>query len=256
MSNARWNAVCLLLLAQASCQTAADPRVSVEVFAASSLVDAFGDLEAAFEAANPDVDIRLTFAGSQLLRLQISQGATVDVFASADQTHMDALGDAGLVEPSAVFARNELVLIVPLQNAAGLRTLADLPRARRIVLGDAQVPAGRYADDLIARAGARLGPGFSDGVSERVVSRELNVRLVRSKVELGEADAAIVYRTDVTDRVATITIPDDLGPIAEYPIARTAAAPSPQEAGRFTEFVRSPAGQAVLAEHGFLSAEP
>jgi molybdate transport system substrate-binding protein len=169
---------------------AAAADTTLQVFAASSLTEVFEDLARGFEAAQPTIAVQLTLGGSQALRLQIEQGADVDVFASADERHMVALIEIGDVEESLVFARNDLVVIVPLDDPAGIETFADLPRAMRIVIGAESVPVGAYTRTVLAHAGERFGEAFSTTVWDHVVSEESNVRLVRAKVELGEADAA------------------------------------------------------------------
>ncbi len=182
MSGAR-RALALAGLLLAAC---AEPEENLTVLAASSLTEALGTIEGDLERASPALSLSTTFAGSQVLRLQIEQGAPADVFLSADEAHVDALLRAGLVVEPVLFAHNELVVIVPPSNPAGIESLEDLPRARRLVIGDASVPVGRYTRAMLARA------GLADAVLPNVVSEESNVRLVRAKVELGEADAAVV----------------------------------------------------------------
>jgi molybdate transport system substrate-binding protein len=227
---------------------------TLSVYAASSLTEAFGELEAVFEAAHPDIDVSVTYAGSQILRLQIEQGAAADVFASANPEHMQALVDSGLVGESSVFVHNELVVIVPLDNPAGIESLEDLPEASRIVLGTSNVPVGRYARDVLRLAAPSLGEGFEAMVLSRVVSEESNVRLARAKVELGEADAAIVYRTDAgsSDRVGIVEIPSEFNVIADYPIGVLRRTTVPTAAEAWVALLVSPQGRAVLARHGFI----
>ncbi|MGE0159519.1 MAG: molybdate ABC transporter substrate-binding protein [Gemmatimonadales bacterium] len=226
----------------------------LNVYAASSLTDAFGELETVFERAHPGVDVAITFAGSQVLRLQIEQGAPADVFASANVEHMDALLDADLVEESRVFAHNDLVVIVPPDNPAGITELGDLGHAQRLVLGTANVPVGQYAREILRRAAPTYEEGFEAIVMSRVVSEESNVRLARAKVELGEADASIVYRTDAgsSDRVRIVEIPRALNVIADYPIAVVRGTRAREAADAFVALVGSPEGRAVLERHGFL----
>ncbi len=228
----------------------------VTVMAASSLTDAFLELRDGFRAANPGKHVRPTFSGSQILRLQIEGGATADVFASADERHMQALGRAGLVTEGRAFARTGLVVIVPADNPARIRRFADLPKATRLVIGSAHVPVGRYTRELLERAD-RADPGFLERVRARVISEENNVRLVRAKVELGEADAAVVYRTDAvgSKKLRVIPVPEALDARAEYFIGALAAAPAPDLARRFTEYVLSREGQGILSRHGF-SVDP
>jgi len=226
------------------------------VYAASSLTEAFGELETVFEASHPGTDVAVTFAGSQVLRIQIEEGAPADVFASANPEHMEALVREGLVADARVFARNELVVIVPTDDPAGIESFADLPRATRVVLGTADVPVGRYAREALAAADGRVRPGFAAEVLGHVVSEESNVRLARSKVELGEADAAIVYRTDAarSDRVRTITIPAEVNVRAEYLVGAVSGAAGAELARAWIDLVLSPEGQAVLARYGFMPA--
>jgi molybdate transport system substrate-binding protein len=219
------------------------------VFAASSLREAFQQLGNSFEQGQPGAHVALNLAGSQDLRVQIENGAAADVFASADLRQMQAL--AKLAVAPKIFARNLPVLVVPAGNPAGLRSFADLPKARRIVLGAAEVPIGAYTERILEAA----GPEFRRRVEKRVVSRELNVRQVLAMVSLGEADAAVVYRTDAqaaAGKVQMLEIPG--APVAEYPIAPLAGAPHPDLARRFVELVLSPAGQRVLESFGFLRA--
>lgn len=236
-------------------------RVTLDVYAASSLTEAFGELERIFEKAHPDVDVAPTFAGSEVLRLQIEQGAPADVFASANAAHMNALIDAGLVPEAWTFTHNELVVIVPLDNPAGIETFADLPHAERIVIGTENVPVGRYAREALERAAETLGVGFPARVMTHVVSEETNVRLTRAKVELGEADAAVVYRTDAvaSDRVGIIDVPAEANVRADYLIGAVAGRGSPEalddrsRAEEWIALVRSAEGKAVLARHGFVA---
>ncbi len=224
------------------------------VFAASSLRDAFQDLGRSFEQQHPGTSISFNFAGSQELRTQVEHGARADVFASADPRTLRALAGAGLALEAQVFARNEPVIVVPAGNPAGIHSLADLPRARRLVVGAPEVPIGEYTVRILEAASRRYGPAFGAAVEARVASRELNVRQVLAKVALGEADAAIVYRTDaLASRGAAevISIPPQLNVVAEYPIAVLRGAPRPGLARAFVELVLSSAGQAVLARHGF-----
>jgi molybdate transport system substrate-binding protein len=224
------------------------------VFAASSLTDVFNDLERSFEAANAGVDVVLSLGGSQLLKLQISEGAPGDVFASADGAHMRALVSAGLARPSQTFAHNELVIVVPSDNPARIAELEELPRAQRLVIGAASVPVGSYTRELFARASSAYGASFEEAVLSRVVSEESNVRLVRAKVELGEADAAVVYRTDAaaSTNVKQVLLPPELNVRASYPIAVLTRAAQPELARRWVSHVLSPAGKAALETRGFL----
>jgi molybdate transport system substrate-binding protein len=226
----------------------------VIVFAASSLRESFAELGRQFEAAHPGVKVLFNLAGSQELRTQIENGAPADVFASADQRHMQALVAGKLAAAPRLFARNEPVLVVPKGNPAGIGGLQDLPRAKRIVVGVPEVPIGAYTLRILDAASKQYGSDFRARVEAQVVSRELNVRQVLAKVGLGEADAAIVYRTDATtakQTVEAISIPKGLNVVAGYPIAVLARARRPDLARELVELVVSPAGSEILARFGF-----
>ncbi len=234
--------------------SSAEDGSEVTVFAAASLTDAFTEIATAFEAAHPGVEVKLNFAGSQSLRTQISHGAQAHVFASANEQHMAALRDSGLVSEPAVFATNEMVIAVPASNPAGIESFADLPKARRIVLAGDSVPAGAYAAQVLANAASAYGVEFPARVSERVVSREMHVRQTLQKVVLGEADAAMVYATDAAaagDAVRIVEIPDELNVRASYPIAALGSAAVGEA---FVAFVQSEEGARVLRKHGFRPA--
>ncbi|MCA9651810.1 MAG: molybdate ABC transporter substrate-binding protein [Myxococcales bacterium] len=238
-------------LALGACGRSSSGAGTLTVLAAASLTDAFTELASDFQAAQ-GVAVVLSTAGSQALRVQIEQGAPADLFASANARHMEALVEAGWVRDAEVFATGELVLVVPRGNPAGLRTLEDLPRAERVVLGTPEVPIGSYARTVLDRAEALYGPGFRSRVEARVVSLEPNVRLVLTKVELGEADAALVYRSDATSAraVEVVSLPE-LGVRPEYHVGVLTAAAAPGLAERFVALLRGEAGQAVLRRHGF-----
>ena len=247
-------ALCMAI-ALAGCRSTGSERQPLRVFAASSLTDAFREMAGAFEGAHADTEVILVFAGSQVLRLQIEQGAPADVFASANPQHREALVRGGRVRGQRVLARNELVVIVPPANPAGIESFADLVRAERIVIGTPNVPVGAYAREALRRAGAEAGgAAFAEVVLGRVVSEESSVRLVRAKVELGEADAAIVYRTDaVPGRVRTVQLPPRANVRARYLIGMVEGAENAAAAERWAEFAASPAGRSILARHGFLA---
>jgi molybdate transport system substrate-binding protein len=218
----------------------------VIVFAAASLTDAFTELGDAFTAANPDVEVTFNFAGSSELVAQISDGAPADVLASADLATMAVLADAELVDGDPqVFATNVAEIMVERGNPEGIDDVEDLAADDLIVVQCApEVPCGSYAEQVLANAGVSVTPA----------SYEDNVRGVVTKVTLGEADAGIVYRTDVLaagDDADGVSIPDDVNVVAEYPIALVGSAADRSGAQSFVDFVLSADGRAVLAEFGF-----
>jgi molybdate transport system substrate-binding protein len=216
----------------------------LKVFAAASLTAAFTELGERFTAASGGTEVTFNFAGSQALATQIQQGAPADVFASADTTNMDKVRD--LVGTQQPFASNLLAIVVEKGNPRGVRTLDDLASSDlKVVLAAEEVPAGRYAKQVLDRAGVRVQP----------VSQEDNVKAVVTKVSLGEADAGIVYVTDVTaggDKVEGVDIPEDQNVVATYPIATVKASRAQDPAQAFVDLVLSGEGQRVLKEHGFL----
>jgi len=227
---------------------------TVRVLAASSLTEAFGEIASGFEADHPGTKVEVSFAGSQVLRTQIEQGARADVFASADREDAAALARKGLLGPTRVFARNALVVVVP-AGAARVASLAGLARpGTLVVVAGPAVPAGRYAACALRRLDGEgaFGPGFGARVRANVVSEETNVRAVLSKVALGEADAGFVYRTDAATaggKVRVLELPVSV--VAEYPIGVLRDASDPGAAEAFVERVLGERGQAILRRHGF-----
>ncbi len=239
-----------------------EPTERITVMAAASLKDAMEALAADFATVRPQTALTFNFAGSQELAQQLAAGAPGDLFAAANQQQMNVAVDAGRIAADApeVFARNRLVVVVPADNPAGIETLQDLARpATKLVLAAPAVPAGRYAVEFLGKASAAadFSPAFSATVLGNVVSYETNVRAVLTKVALGEADAGIVYASDVPAdnvQVATLTIPDALNVLAAYPIAVVADSKHSVAAQAFVDYVQSTAGQATLARFGFLGA--
>jgi molybdate transport system substrate-binding protein len=255
----------VMLLLAGSCASGraapvdAGPVRQLTVFGAASLREAFERLALSFERAHPGTRVRLNFAGSQELRTQLEQGAPADVFAPADVRTMDLARQAHLVGPSRSLATNEPVVVVPRDNPARIAIFAELPAARRLVVGAPEVPIGAYTLQLLARARTALGQDFLARVQARVVSRELNVRQVLTKVVLGEADAGIVYRTDARaagDAVRVLPIPPEINVIAEYPIAVTTRAASSALAQAWVEAATGAEGRALLLSLGFGPGRP
>lgn len=228
------------------------------VFAAASLTDAFGEIKVDLEAAHPGLSITYNFAGSQALVTQMGEGAEADVFASANNTQMKAAQEKDLIAGDPVtFVRNELVIVTPPDNPAGIDSPDDLGASGlRLVLAQAEVPVGRYAREAVcgmSQDTATFGEDFVGRVAGNVVSEEEDVRDVLAKVELGEADAGIVYVSDAFiggDQVQQVKIPAGFNILATYPIATTTGG---DEAlgDAFITYVLSDDGQATLADYGF-----
>lgn len=237
------------------------PKTDLTVFAAASLSSAFNETKAAFEARQGGVNVVFNFDGSQNLRTQIEQGAEADVFASASTSHMNALKNGSFMNNSTIvnFANNKLAVIVPKDNPANITNLSDLAKPGvKIVIGTKDVPVGSYAVQIIEKMGnnSTYGKDYQSAVLANVVSRETTVNFVVSKVALGEADAGIVYVSDVPaeykDKVASIPIPDSLNVVAVYPIGVLKESESPAAAQVFVDFVKSDEGKAILAKYGFV----
>ncbi len=249
----------VILSAIACKRSEADQEIhenKIVIFAAASLRDAFTALGNDFKEIHRGVEITFNFAGTQELRTQLEHGAAVDVFASADQRHMDELVRTSKVTSQVVFARNEPVVIISKESGNTIRDFAGLPNANRIVIGTPEVPIGRYTLQILDRANGLFGPDFRSRIEAKVVSRELNVRQVLAKVSLGEAQAGFVYRTDAQtalDRVTVIPIPAEVNVIADYPIAVVRGAAHPNLAQAWVDLVMSADGQQRLRNAGFLS---
>jgi molybdate transport system substrate-binding protein len=243
-------AVAGLGLLVAGCGTsdagASDQR-TLTVLAAASLTDAFTALEKKFEADHPGVDVKISFAGSSALAQQITNGAAADVFASADEKNMKKVVDAGLADDTpAIFATNQLRIVVPPDNPAGIRTFADLAKEGvTVVVCAPQVPCGAATEKVEQATGVTLKP----------VSEEQDVKSVLNKVRTGEADAGLVYVTDVNsagDKVKGIAFPESSQAVNSYPITALKDAPQPDLAQDFVDLVRSTTGKAELEKVGFV----
>jgi molybdate transport system substrate-binding protein len=235
---------------------------NLTVYGAASLIDAFLEVGHVMEQRHPGLTVRFNFAGSQQLAAQLEQGAQADVFVSADQRWMDHVREHGLVKgESPVFARNRLVVIVPRGNPAQVARLEDLARRGiKLVLAAGAVPAGKYSREALEKLAT--APGFPDQYQQRVlanvVSEEESVKSVVAKVQLGEADAGLVYRSDVTPavspRVQEFEIPDQYNVLASYPVAVLQSSRNPGAARQFLELLLSDEGQGVLQRHGLMPA--
>ncbi len=231
------------------------------VFAAASLNEAFSAMAQGFEHTNPGTKITFNFAGSQQLVQQIAEGAPVDIFASANMKQMNEAVKLGRVDSASVrvFAHNRLVVVFPRENSARIRSLHDLSAPHlKIVLADKAVPVGQYALEFLEKCNRSAGydSSFKQSVLSNVVSYEENVKAVLSKIVLGEADAGIVYTSDisksVSERAGTIEIPDSLNVIAEYPIAIARDASLREQAEKFVRYILSDQGQHILTRFGFI----
>lgn len=243
--------------------TPAPQKTQLTVFAAASLSDAFNETAAAYEANHTSVHVVLQFAGTQQLKTQVEQGAYADVFASASASYMTTLKNEGYVNNSTVanFTKNKLAIIVPKGNPANITGISDLAKPGvKLVICAPSVPCGNYTLQVLNKtaANASYGPGFNASVMKNVVSQETDVNSAVSKVALGEADAAFVYKSDVPasmqDKVTTIQIPDSLNVVVTYPIGVLSQSKDQADSQGFVSFVLSDSCKAILAKHGFITA--
>lgn len=232
--------------------------VELIVFGAASLKGALEQAKAAYEATNAGTTLTISTDSSSALETQIEQGAPADVFLSADRTNPQKLVDAGLADGAAVtFAGNELTVVVPADNPAGISSPADLAKAgvKVIAAGD-KVPITKYATQLIGNLAKEAGypADFVAAYTASIVSKEDNVKAVIAKIELGEGDAGIVYVTDAkaSTKVKTVDVPDSANVPATYDAVVVKASANAAAARAFLDWFAGPAGQAILAGLGFL----
>lgn len=263
----------LLLILLAACTQGESPPngeatetepATLTVFAAASLTEAFQEIGRHFREQHPNVEVIFNFGASNQLAQQLAAGAPADLFASANVAQMEVAIAAGRVAGGSPqpFVQNRLVVIFPADNPANIRSLNDLAKpGLLLVLAAAEVPVGRYSLDFLDRAAQEtaFGAAYEAEVLANVVSYEENVRAVLSKVALGEADAGIVYSSDITSEAAAevgrLDIPDALNTIATYPIAPISDGRQPELAAAFVEFVLSAEGQGILGNYGFIPAD-
>ncbi len=229
----------------ASASAPAAEAKTVTVFAAASLTGTFTELGKTFEAAHPGVTVKFNFGSSATLAQQIAQGAPADVFAAASPATMKAVTDASLAAGPTTFVRNKLEIAVPADNPAKVDDLKDLTDPKvKVALCAAQVPCWAAAVKALDAAGLKVTP----------VTLEQDVKATLTKVELGEVDAALVYKTDVlaaAGKVKGIAFPEADKAINDYPIAALSKAPAGGLAQQFADLVLSQQGKDVLTKAGF-----
>jgi len=233
---------------------------AITVFAAASLTEAYNAAGPAF-TKKTGIAVTFNFGGSDTLATQIKQGAPADVFASANLAQMKVVSDAGLVAGTPkTFAKNRLVMISPKAGTMKFASPADLANSgAKVVLAAATVPVGGYARATFAKLSGTTGypADFPTAVEKNVVSNELDVKAVVTKISLDEGDAGVVYSTDVTstvvDKLNVVPFPSSVAPDIEYPIAALKNAPNLKGAQAFVDFILSPDGQAFLKARGFIS---
>ncbi len=256
---------CSIALAMAGCgggTGTAQPSVTITVFAAASLSSVFPTIADGLHKAHPEIAVRFNFAGTQTLVTQIESGAPADVFASADQAHMNAMKAESKVQTPVVFARNKLTIIVPATNPAGIKDPYGLAHSGvKLDIAAPAVPAGASARTMLSKLASQPGApsDFVAQVMHNVVSQEDNVEAVVTRVALGEADAGIVYVSDLSTpngkKVRDIVIPDAANVINIYPVAVVSSSAHSAQAKEFLAFLTGTQGQSLLRQHGFLPSK-
>jgi molybdate transport system substrate-binding protein len=226
-----------------------EPR-PLEIFAASSLAELLGELLPAFETQNPGIKLRLSIAGSQVLALQLMQGAQADLFLSASSKYGAPLISAGLIDEQQIFARNRVVLLQR-SDAEPQRSWSDLPQVKNLIVGHPESPIGDYTEDFLKQADAHFGAGYAQRLRQKIVSKEANVGLLRSKVLLGSAAAAIVYRSDAHKRpqLQATRLPAVLDRSTTLVAALLNS--SRDEGGAFLRFLRSETAEKIILAQAF-----
>lgn len=230
------------------------------VFAAASLTDAYNEIATVLMEQNEGLNITIETAGSQTLVTQIEEGASADVLATANTSTMDRAVESNLIAGEPImFTGNRLVIVTPVENPAGIEGIDDLAGEDiRLVLANPDVPAGNYANIAFCNYAMVDGSpeGFVDSINGNIVSEEVDVRTVLAKVQLGEADAGVVYASDAVASelngvpLNVIEFPDSVSTRADYPIAAIEGGDE-GAANAFINFVVNEEGQAILKKYGF-----
>lgn len=249
--------VALVVCALVGCGSSAGAQRQTEltVLAAASLTHVFPEIGELFTDDHPDVGFTFSFAGTDQLAAQIQEGAPADVFAGASTTYADELLQSGDIEPFEPFCTNQLTLVVPSSNPAGIADPQDLAvRPVMLVIGAETVPIGAYTRKVLSNLDALYGSGYSTSVLERVVSEEDSVSSILTKVSTGEADAGFVYVTDARtagSKVRAFDLPAEAQAVATYPAAVVAASSHAGLARQFVAFLLEAPAQRILGRAGF-----
>ncbi|WP_077622459.1 molybdate ABC transporter substrate-binding protein [Sediminibacillus massiliensis] len=241
-------------------EEAAGTKTEMMALVAANATEPFNDLMEEFEKTHPKVDVTATFAGTQIVRTQLEQGADADLFLSADLGHIEAVQEQGLVEGFFPVSLNNVALVVPKDNPQDIQSLEDLAaKDVKLVIGTDTVPIGNYSREVLKNANTAYGQDFFDRAIDQVVSYETNVKQVLQKVSLGEAEAGMVYPTDVTpdfaEKVKVIDIPEEFNIVATNYISVPKNAPNPELAEEFMEMMLSEKGQEIFMEYKYKPVE-
>jgi molybdate transport system substrate-binding protein len=250
----------LLIIISGGCGVKHTNKASKEeitVFAASSLTESLEEIVRLFEEENPEVKVRLNVDSTSRLRMQIEQGVEADIFLSANKEHYNALKEQGYVSKGEAFLHNSMTLIVPKANPAHLEKVEDLQNKCKLVLAQREVPAGDYARKIIHSLASVMGAEFEEKVLNNIVSEENNVKQVVNKVVIGEADAAFVYSSDITqsvkEKVKVLSIPEEHNVKAEYWMSKLMRESQSEYTQKFYAFLVSGDRIKIFEKYGFES---
>ncbi|AGB41188.1 molybdenum ABC transporter, periplasmic molybdate-binding protein [Halobacteroides halobius DSM 5150] len=232
-------------------------KKNIRIMAAASLTEVFNDLKAGFESKHHDIKLEINYAGSQALYSQIKSGVTADLFASANIKYMNQLDEADMVVDPTIFAHNKLVIAVFKETENIINGIEDLvQKGVELVIADKSVPVGGYTIQMLNKQvnNPKLSSDYKEKFLDAVISKELDVKSVVAKVELGAADAGVVYKTDVNasnlEKVKVVNIKDKYNVIATYPIALLKG--HKKGAKKFLNYLYSKEGGRILEKHGFI----
>ncbi|MFP4016551.1 MAG: molybdate ABC transporter substrate-binding protein [Halanaerobiales bacterium] len=234
---------------------------TIRIMAAASLTEVFNDLKVGFEEKYEGIELEINYAGSQALFSQIQMGASADIFASANIKYMKQLKEADMVNEATIFAYNELVIAVSKESSIVIESIGDVIKDNlKLLIADESVPVGRYTVQMLGKQSGNpvLPVDFQDKFLENVISKEFDVKSVVAKIELGEADAGIVYKTDINasnkDKVEITDIEEKYNVIATYPIAilKDISPANENIANLFLDYLYSEEGGMILEKHGFV----
>ena len=249
--------ICLLLaVTAAGCISQPAEEVEITVFAAASLTGALTELGEEFEKANPGIHVVYNFAGSQTLKTQILEGADCDLYISANNKQFDPVVEAGLIEDKKILLQNKLGIAVVKGNPLGIKDLGSLAGSGvELAIGDESVPFGQYARDIISKYQDDGHAGYVDAFMGNVVTQVDAVDKVKSYLTLGEADASIVYVSDISkadkESIDILEIADKYNVIADYPYGILKNTENKKAVKTFEAFLTGPAGNALLLDYGF-----
>jgi molybdate transport system substrate-binding protein len=238
---------------------ATEDKETITVFAAASLTNSVGEIADQYRLSDDLVEVQLNFAGTKTLRAQLENGAGGDIFLSANEKHYKALLEQDLLHEGRHFVTNEMVLVLSKEGAKKIHSLEDLQESHRLILAEEGVPAGNYARAVIQKLGDLYGSDYQEKVLDNLVSSESNVRQVMTKIALGEGDAAILYKTDVTsdvkDQVGVIEIPKDYNVTANYWMALVKHGMISEKVQNCYDYFASPSSCEIFEKYGFSCVE-